>query len=259
MKKYFILSLTAAALLFSSCKKDEAKPGPRIFKGPEVTFQHGKAFTWYETDGNDKPLKIAVNINDAAWNSLSPGGHGGGHQHNDHAELKFHPKVDANLFNHVGLGWNPDGHEPHFIYGLPHFDFHFYNVSPAEVAAIPPYDVDSTGFLNLPAAAYLPPTYFYAGGGVPQMGTHWLDFTSSELNGSAFTQTFIYGTYAGKVTFMEPMITRTFIEQNPTFTRSIPQPAKVQKTGYYPTKLRFARNADSRDFIMEDFVYRTAE
>jgi hypothetical protein len=259
MKKYFILSLTAIAVLFSSCKKDDAKPGNRIYKGPEVTFQHGKAFTWYETDGNDKPLKIAVNINDAAWNSLDTSSQEGGHHHNNHALLNFHPKVDANIFNHVELGWNPHGHEPEFIYGLPHFDFHFYNVSTAEVASIPPYEVDSTGFLNLPAAAYMPPTYFYAGGGVPQMGTHWLDFTSSELNGSAFTQTFIYGTYAGKVTFMEPMITRAFIEANPTFTRSIPQPAKVQKTGYYPTKVRLARNGTSRDFIMEDFVFRTAE
>ena len=258
MKQIFLVTIALAGVL-ASCKKED-KPGNRIFKGPEETFHLGKAHTWYETDAQDKPLKVAININDAAWNSLpAAGGHGGGHDHSNLAKLKFHPKVDANIFNHVELGWNPDGHEPEFIYGLPHFDFHFYNVSPAEVAAIPPYEVDSTGFLNLPAAAYMPPTYFYAGGGVPQMGTHWLDFTSSELNGSAFTQTFIYGTYAGKVIFMEPMITKVFIETNPAFTRSIPQPAKVQKTGYYPTKLRFARNSGSRDFILEDFVYRTAE
>lgn len=257
MKQIFLVTIALAGL-FTSCKKED-KPGNRIFKGPEENFQMGKAYTWYEVDAQDKPLKISVNVNDAAWNSLSTGHDGGGHQHQDHATLKFHPKVDANLFNHVSLGWNPHGHEPEFIYGLPHFDFHFYNVSPAAVAAIPPYEVDSTGFLDLPAAHYLPPTYFYAGGGVPQMGTHWLDFTSSELNGSAFTQTFIYGTYAGKVTFMEPMITKAFIEANPSFTRSIPQPAKVQKTGYYPTKLRFVRNNGSRDFILEDFVYRIAE
>jgi hypothetical protein len=259
MKKFFLLSIAVAGLLVS-CQKDNDKPGPRIFKGPEVNFQHGKAFTWYETDANDKPLRIAININDAAWTSLDTSHEGsGGHHHQNHAMLLFHPKADASIFNHVELGWNPHGHEPEFIYGLPHFDFHFYNVSPQEVAAIPPYEVDSTGFLNLPAAAYMPPTYFYPGGGVPQMGTHWLDFTSPELNGALFTQTFIYGSYNGKVTFMEPMITRDFIEASPTFSRLIPQAAKVQKTGYYPTKLRFARNGNSRDFILEDFVFRTAQ
>jgi hypothetical protein len=258
MKKIILITIAIAGIL-SACKKDSDKPGNRIYKGPETNFQHGKAYTWYETDPQDKPIKIAVNINDAAWNSLDTTDEGdGGHQHHNHVNLQFHPKVDASIFNHVGLGWNPHGHEPMFIYGLPHFDFHFYNVSPQEVAAIPPFAVDSTGFLNLPAAAYLPPTYIYTGGGVPQMGTHWIDFTSSELNGATFTQTFIYGTYNGKVTFMEPMITKGFIEANPTFTRSIPQPAKVQKTGYYPTKLRFARNNGSRDFILEDFVFRTA-
>ncbi len=50
------------------------------------------------------------------------------------------------------------------------------------------------------------------GGGVPQMGAHWVDVTSPELNGSTFAQTFIYGSYDGQVNFYEPMITLDFLK-----------------------------------------------
>lgn len=47
--------------------------------------------------------------------------------------------------------------------------------------------------------------------------------------GQKFTQTFIFGSYYGKVAFMEPMITWDFLKNSTTFTRAIHQPAKFQK------------------------------
>lgn len=262
MKTTF-LAIATTAFLFASCEKDDNKPNAGIFKGPVKPFHHGKAYTWLESDNNNKPLKIAVNISDEAWANLptaeAPGGGGHDHSHDNVVRLKFHPKVDSTIFNHVELGWNPSGHEPIPIYGIAHFDFHFYNISTAEVDAIPPYELDSMKFKNIPGPQYLPANYMYFGGGVPKMGAHLIDVTSPELSGAVFGQTFIYGSYNGKVTFTEPMITKAFIEANPAFSRAIPQPAKVQKTGYYPTKLRFVRNSGSRDFILEDFVYRVAQ
>ena len=41
-------------------------------------------------------------------------------------------------FDHVMLDWNPAGHEPAHVYTLPHFDFHFYSITPAEVMAMMP-------------------------------------------------------------------------------------------------------------------------
>ena len=260
MKKTFF-AIATLAVLAASCEKDDQKPEAGIFKGPVKPWHSGKAFTWLETDNNNKPLKIAINISDEAWAHLPTGAdqHEHDHDHENAVRLKFHPKVDSTIFNHVELGWNPHGHDPMPIYGIPHFDFHFYNVSTAAVDAIPPYELDSMKFKNLPAPEYFPANYMYFGGGVPKMGTHLIDVTSPEVNGAVFGQTFIYGSYNGKVTFTEPMITKAFIEANPSFSRAIPQPAKVQKTGFYPTRLRFARNAGSRDFILEDFVYRTAQ
>lgn len=253
MKKIFIIAVAVTAIL-ASCKKDEVKE--KVFKGPEQTFHQGKAWTWYEEDNNGNPLRAAVAINDAAMTSLDNGSSGG--EHDNDIALKFHPKASATLFKFAGLGWNPHGHEPEPIYGLPHFDFHFYEISEEAVAAIPPYEVDSTKFKNWPAPSYLPSTYVNPGGGVPQMGCHWLDFTSPELNGQSFTQTFIYGSYDGKVTFYEPMITKAFIDANATFERTIPQPAKYQKSGYYPTKMKIVKASGVTNIILENFVYRTA-
>jgi len=257
MKKLFLFAIASLTLL-ASCKKDKPTK-EKVFKGPVEKFQHGKAWTWYEVDDNDKPLRLAISIDDTAMATLDRTAPGGtGHHHENMLSLKFHEKVSATPFMHVGLDWNPVGHEPEQIYGKPHFDFHFYMMSEADRMAIPPYELDSMKFKNYPAPAYFPPTYFNAGGGVPQMGAHWVDVTSPEFNGQPFTQTFIYGSYDGKVTFYEPMITEAFILANPTFERAIPQPAKVQKTSYYPTKMRIEKSNGATNIILEGFVLRQA-
>ncbi len=261
MKKFFFLSLAAATIL-TSCKKESDNQIGGTFKGPVVQVYNGRAWTSVQISPTGNPMHLSIFITDDALNSLPSGiadGHTtGNHDHSDMGNnwiLKFHPKANT-PFDHVGMGWNPNGHEPDVIYGLPHFDFHYYLTSPAEVAAIPPYEVDSSKFLNWPAADYFPSTYFNPGGGVPQMGCHWIDATSGELNGQIFSQTFIYGSYDGKVTFYEPMITLDFLKNNNNFERAIPQPAKVQKSGWYPTKLRVVKHDALTEIILDAFVQR---
>jgi hypothetical protein len=143
------------------------------------------------------------------------------------------------------------------LYDKPHFDFHFYIIPESERIAIPPYQIDSTGFLNFPAPGYTPATYVPTPGGVPQMGTHWIDFTSPEFNGQPFTQTFLYGTYNGKVAFYEPMITKAFLDANASFERPFGVAAKYKESGYYPTKMRIVKAEGATHIILEGFVYRT--
>jgi hypothetical protein len=261
MKKVlFFAAMTVVA--FSSCKKDNnEKKEERIFKSEVKTFQHGKAWTWYEEDASRNPVRVAIAIDDAAMNSLdrSTDGDGAHHNHANGVSLKLHPKATAiTPFTHTLLDWNPNGHEPEFIYGKAHFDFHFYTQSETERIAIPLYEQDSVKFKNAPAQGYMPPTYINPGGGVPQMGAHWIDVTTPELNGQPFTQTFLYGSYDGKVTFWEPMITETFLLNNPAFERAIPQPTKFEKTGWYPTKMRIEKKDGVTSVILEGFVHRQA-
>jgi hypothetical protein len=254
MKK-MLFFLSSSLLLLASCQKHSEGGG--VYEGPKQNFQGGKAWTVLQTDKDGHPSKLAITIDAAALATLDPGA-GESHE-GDELSLKFHPKASAiTPFTHALLEWNPHGHEPAGIYDKPHFDFHFYIQSEADRRAIPPYELDSSKFLNYPPAAYLPATYFTVPGGVPEMGTHWVDATSPELNGQLFTQTFLYGTYDGKVTFYEPMITKAFIDANTSFQRSIPQPAKYQQSGYYPTTIELRKESGVLTVALEGFVYRTA-
>lgn len=256
--KFFFLLAVVATLVFSSCKKDHEERGG-IYRGPVQKFQHGKAWTWVQLDRNNKPERIAIAIDDEAMNSLDPGGdHNGGHNHANGLSLAFHPKAGVTPFQHALLDWNPNGHEPAGVYTLPHFDFHFYMTSDAERKTIPPFDVNSAGFLNFPAQGYLPEIYAPVPGGVPQMGTHWIDVTSPEINGGTFTQTFLYGSYNGNVTFYEPMITKSFLDGHPSYQRNFPVPTKFKQAGYYPTKMKVEKINGVTNVILEGFEYRLA-
>ncbi|WP_300600558.1 DUF5602 domain-containing protein [Niabella sp.] len=253
------VSADAAAGLMQRAAKENGKPGNKIYKGPEVSFKKGKVTTLYEVDQMERPVGLAIRIDHAAWGSLNmPAPGNSNNEPPNTVVLRFHPKVDAQIFNHAELDWNPHGHEPAGVYDKPHFDFHFYNMSVAYIDAIPSYEADPSKFDNWPAPDYLPEHYINPGGGVPKMGCHWVDVTSAEFTPQGFGQTFIFGTYDGKVTFWEPMITKAFIEANPSFQRSIPQPEKFAVSGYYPTSLRLETTGEGYLIILEDFVYRDA-
>lgn len=252
MKKLFLLA-SAAITLFSSCKKEDVKSG--VFKGPETALYHGKAWTWIQLDNDGNPMRVAISLNDEVLNSVTPGtgSTSTGHHHDNNVVLKFHPKADVTIFNHVWINWNPDGHPPVDIYDKPHFDFHYYTVSPEERETyLDPVKLDA----SLPAD-YLPATYIGVDP-VPTMGKHYVDVTSPELNGQPFTQTFIYGSYDTKMKFLEPMITLDFLKNTSSFERMIPQPAKFQKTGYYPTKMRIEKSNGVTNIILEGFILRQA-
>jgi len=259
MKKVFLL-LIAAALGMVSCKKDHDHPQAKIFKGPVSKFQHGSAWTWYEVDGKNKPLRLGATIDAAAMNSLDTSHSGdGGHHHENMLSLLFPSQAkDTVPFIHFGLDWNPHGHEPAGVYDLPHFDFHFYMISEAERNAIPLYEDAPEKFDHYPDASFMPQNFISTPGGVPQMGAHWVDVTSLEFNGQGFSQTFLMGSYDGKVIFYEPMITKEFVDTHSSYVRAVPRPAKVQKNGYYPTKMRLETTSDGTvNIILEEFEFRS--
>ena len=89
--------------------------------------------------------------------------------------------------------------------------------------------------MAMPAFAFSPPPRV----AIPQMGVHWVDIRTPELqpppNNKRFTSTFINGTYNGAVIFQEPMITREFILSKPNVMLQIPVATRVTPAGYYPT------------------------
>jgi hypothetical protein len=257
MKKILVFAI--AAVSFAFCDKNEHNGKDGVYKGPEVAVHGGKSWTWVKLDKNGNPEQMALTLDNAAMNSVPMGGSSSGHDHSsgNYWLLNFNSVPGAVIpFKFVMLNWNPVGHEPEQIYGKPHFDFHFYSQTVEEVAAIPAYDVDSAKFKNAPSAEYFPANYINPGGGVPMMGAHWIDATSSELNGKPFTETFLFGSFNGKVTFYEPMITHEFLKNQTNFQRSIPTPTKFQEDGWYPTSMKIVQHDGQTDIILDKFVFR---
>jgi hypothetical protein len=105
---------------------------------------------------------------------------------------------------------------------------------------------------------YIPQNYISGVMAVPNMGTHWVDTTSAEFHGQPFTITFIYGFYHGNMTFLEPMITKEYLEGKPDITLPIKQPQAFQRHGYYPTKVHLYFDNSTKEYViaLEALTYR---
>lgn len=161
----------------------------------------------------------------------------------------------------VELNWNPLGHEPPGIYDKPHFDFHFYWISQSERDAIVPSDPNfATEAANFPQGDYVPANYMVLPPppaptpAVPMMGVHWTNVTAPEIlpaespEHAEFTRTFIYGSWNGEFTFVEPMVTLAFLRTKPDERVAIDTPAKYAVPGYYPAAYRVTYDESTKEY-----------
>jgi hypothetical protein len=263
-----------------------AGPGPgntdviRYFGAP-LHLGNGLARTYILVDRSDRdrPLELGVTLTEGVMDGLpaaeGPATHPGPtHGHESMTVLLLDlPQQNPTPYRFVQLNWNPNGHEPTAIYGLPHFDFHFYTVPPEVRAAIVPTDPDfAVKAASLPAAQFRPPFYVdnatavglpAAAVTVPRMGLHWVDVRSPELQAALgnpgafqpFTKTFFIGSWDGRFIFGEPMITRAYLlsKQEPGARDQeeilpIPTSAHMQPAGFYPTAYRIAYDSHAHEF-----------
>jgi hypothetical protein len=254
-----------------SCKKEFNEPGStsvvsesnlrteaiksNTFYGNEVQMGKGKVRSLVTIDKNGVPLVLGVEMTDGVLSNLPVDEETLGS-----VVLPLHPKAkELTPFDHITVDWHPFGHDPEGIYDIAHFDFHFYKISVEAQNAIPPYEVGPVGFDDLPGTDFIPPLYFRGPGGAPQMGTHWVDLLSPEFNGGGFTSTFLIGSYAGEVTFYEPMIIESMFVSGVSINKDIRQPLKFSPSGvYYPTRYTVYKNANTlKHFVtLEEFIKR---
>jgi len=237
LKQIVVISLASGlGIFYSSCQKESADENMQsstsvaerrpvqVFYGPAVRIGMGEAQTWISEDENGNPMAVGVNLSDRVLDKLPA-------DPRDYV-LTFPHHGATDFYKHLLINWNPNGHDPLAIYGVPHFDFHFYNISSNDRMMIGPND--SVQFANAPAAQYVPPMYLQGPGGVPMMGSHWVDLLSPEFSGSPFTKTFIWGSYDGEFIFWEPMITRDYLLSLPDDNIALRQPQAFQHDGWYP-------------------------
>lgn len=228
------------------------------FYGPVVQFGEGRVRSWANISHEGKPLAIGIEFTEGALHHSHSGE--GEESHGSEALLTLHQKAKAVMpFDHLTMGFVPAGHPPPGIYTVPHFDFHFYKMPLAERLAIPPYPQAMAAFDNNPPMGYIPPGYVRGPGGEPQMGAHWVDVLSPEFMGQPFTHTFIYGSYDGEVTFLEPMVTLEFLMSGTTVHKEIRQPQYVDPMNtYYPTRYSIWKNPDNNRYYisLNEMVWR---
>lgn len=189
-----------------------------------------------------------------------------------HLEL---PRGDTGRFEYVGLDWNPMGHPPLGLYGHEHFDVHFHLLPEEDVASIPggtaTYDIpDALMPANTYTTADLPPGMAAPREVVPGMGEHLASVPASlpASPGSDGWSVFIWGAYdpdgdgTGQATFMEPMITKVFLEglrgdgsADAEAITAIPMPERFLKAGRYPTEsvVRYHTHDDAFTVSLESF------
>jgi len=235
-----------------SCKStDPVAPNPGVpnYKGTEQTLGNGKVYTWAKFSADNKPTSIGITFTKGALENLA---------HGSPTEIVVPFAADVfgkTPFDHVFLSFSHSGHEPPGIYDVAHFDLHFMTQPSAERAAIPPYSpATAAKFDNVPPLGIMPIPYFKLPAGVPGMGAHWANPTSPELNGAKFTETFIMGSYNGKLTFYEPMITLELLNSKPNITKAAPIPAKFAKPGYLPTKYSIKQVGDNIEVSLDELI-----
>ena len=247
-------ALATAALAIAVACSDNAGPNKAgTFYGPSASFAQGTARAWVTTDAAGLATAMGIAMTDGALNGLPATAPGPGPT----ALMVTLPLPDQAKgigFDHAELGWNPNGHEPPQLYGTPHFDLHFYMVSSATQMAILPNDPQyATKAANFPTpgfvpTGYVPPPGPAATNAVPQMGLHWIDTKAPELNGQPFTKTFIFGSWDGRFIFVEPMLTKAYLDTHPNSTQALPQPANWPTAGRFPTSYSVNYDPTAKEF-----------
>lgn len=213
--------LVAAVVLTAACGEDTTTPAvPQEILGAPTAVGNGTARTFALVDGG-KPVSLGIELTDAALDGLP----------STPTEwiLPLPVGFSAPPWDHAALNWNPQGHPPPGIYDAPHFDFHFYTITQAEQAAVQ----GGPDTVAVPAAD-VPPDYVPDPVAIPDMGVHWTDSMAPEFHGTPFDRTFIYGFYHGEMAFVEPMVTRAYLQTHPDASMTVKQPQAFQEPGLYP-------------------------
>jgi hypothetical protein len=247
-----LAALVTGSTLLTACDDDDnVNPQvPSVTYGAPVAMGGGSARTYVSSDASGNPTEVGIRMTDTALDNLPPTPVTG-----TMYDLALPTAAGQTPFDHVSFDWNPKGHDPSPTYAIPHFDAHFYMQSTAAQHTIAPDDpkgdiVPDTA-LFLPTG-YLTPPNVVPGRTVPMMGRHWVDKLSPEnLPGGVFGSTFIYGSYDGHVTFLEPMFVKSMLTPSVNFTDAVKQPKKYEVPGkYYPTRYFIRYDAATKEYVI---------
>lgn len=252
----FLFALTITSIGFlTGCSEDDPVSKAGTFATATQDIGNGNAKAWVKLDDAGAPVSMGITLSDDALQNL-PQDTSAANMHLNSRTFTLPTEGSATGLVHATMDWNPKGHEPDFLYGKPHFDFHFYLISESARHAITGGpDAVPIPANEMPADYYTPPPAF----SIPMMGVHYVDSTDLNNSPGNFEHTFIYGFLAGDMIFLEPMITKAFLESKGNFSGNIKLPLTYKRTGlYYPTKYSITYDATTKEHTvaLEGFVLR---
>jgi len=244
----------AAAVLFiasgAAAATAVAVPDTTTYPGAPLQIGEGTARVVAVADVNGRPLSIAVEMTPGALDGLPTELN----KTTSEGQWEYSLPVPAEAhtgFTEVVVDWNPHGHPPQDIYTVPHFDFHFYDVDSKTVEGIK-FSGPTDPAANVSDLGLVPTDYHVVPDTVVnRMGVHAIDTTAPEFNGTPFTAAFIYGYYKDKLIFVEPMVTRAFLQSHPDFSAPVKTPAHYSLPGYYPTKYSVSYDAAGERYLVQ--------
>ncbi len=242
--------LLIVALPVFTADAPEGRNGAKTVPGQMKSMGNGTIWSWVEYGPGGTPAAIGVTFTETALSGLPettpPGGHSIDY------ELELPKRAGVAPYNHVVVNWNPAGHVPPGVYDVPHFDFHFYMITPEERGRITVKKEDMARHARKPPAKFIPAGYILPDGTQePRMGSHWIDPDGPEFHNQPFRKTFIYGSYDGHVTFYEPMISLAYLrEHRGNAAEPIKLPASFEKPGHYPVAYAVKHDAVRKEYTV---------
>lgn len=256
--------------------------------GPEVPVGGGTARLFIERGPDGEPQALGIALTETALAGLATrmnttsrcfdkngdGTVAHGECLGDYQATLAMPAGASDLrlpFRWATVNWNPEGHLPPApaVWSAAHFDFHFFLAEPALINGIRTgpcaefiHCEDSARATKPLPARHAPEDYIDVGAAVAAMGNHLVDARDPELADPArgFSHTFIYGTYDGKLIFLEPMVSHAFLSRRPRDCRPVRPPEAYATAGYYPTSycVRHDGTTGTYRITLEDLVYHDA-
>lgn len=251
-----LMTLSAISLLACAGAPQEG-PKAGTYDGRVTAMGAGQARAFVSIDGSGRPLAIGVKMSAAALKGLptEPPHDVSGREYT----LPLPSEAAVTGYKEVVVNWNPEGHIPPGVYDVPHFDFHFYLISPEERRKITAVGEDRLRAIKAPPPEFMPAGYqLPEGTEEARMGAHAIDPSAPEFNNGAFTKTFIYGFYDGQMAFLEPMVTHAFLETRTNATEVIKLPKKYQRPAYYPARysIRYDVARQEHQIVLEELMFR---
>jgi hypothetical protein len=179
---------------------------------------------------------------------------------------------DATLVRWVTADWGPPGRILTAVSDAPRIAFRFYllarvtvrrEIRPGECdvdedgrpEASVPCDVLERGTEPL-APLQQPPGYAPTDDIVPLVGNQWVNERAPEFRGEPFTHTWVYGSFDGGITSLEPTVALEYLDDlRGREVTDIATPDAFPRPGFYPTQyvIRYLRRQDAYAVFLRRF------